>query len=327
MNQPLKASVVIPVYNGEKTIRACLQAVLACVTPEHEVIVVDDGSTDATPSILAEFSCHVIRLAQNKGRGHARNRGIEAARAPHVLLTDADCIVGENWISGALGELRRLKARDVRIVGAAGRILPRPGFFNKCDAYCAYGYNQDFRPRYTDNFCTSNLIVEREAVMSAGLFNEDLPTFEDLDLGLRLLERGCRLSYQPRMTVFHNHTRLGLRGFLAHEYEWGRSIGNYFEIRYPQYHWTPLSPWIDSIVVYAVSAPLFALGITLKIVTKNMISDPSVLLFTPFIFLSKIFYRIGALSCIMRHKIREGADSGLRRRENYGTGKRSYIQG
>lgn len=302
MNKDLLASIVIPAYNAEDTIHACLSSVMAAISPAHEVIVVDDGSTDGTASIVRSFPCRVISQPMNQGPGAARNRGILSAQAPYVLFTDADCIVQKDWVDTALEEFQAQKIMDNGIVGAAGRILPLKGFFNHCDAYSAYGYNQHTTPGYTDNFCTSNLVVERAAIIFAGLFKEDLPAFEDLEMGLRLLKRGGRLYYQPLQVVRHNHRRLGFRGFLGHEYQWGQSIGNYFEVHYPDYRRTPVTRWMGRASVYGVCAPVFALLITFKIVFKNALHHPAVFIYSPFIFLSKLLFRVGALEYIRRQK-------------------------
>jgi glycosyltransferase involved in cell wall biosynthesis len=327
MSDSPQASVVIPVYNGQRTIGVCLRSIFEDRTPNLEVIVVDDGSTDQTASVLSDFPCRVIKLPENKGRGYARNRGVEAAQAPYVLLTDADCVVSKGWALRALAEFQALKKKDGRIVGAAGRILPMKGFFNKCDAFTSYGYNQNLQPDYTDNFCTSNLIVERDAIVSAGLFDESLPTFEDLDLGLRILAKGGRLYYAPKIAVYHNHTRLGIKGFLSHEYEWGRSIGNYFELKYPRYRWTPISRWMHNRLAYLMTAPLFAFLITLKIIATNFRLDPSVVFLAPFIFTSKILFRVGALEYMARRRMPDYTYYDLKTLKVYGTRNRSRSEG
>ena len=84
-----KVSVVIASYNGATTLKTCLQSLEHLNYPDYEVILVDDGSTDATPSIAALFPGIVsLRHAQNLGLGAARNTGIEAATGVTVLVDD-----------------------------------------------------------------------------------------------------------------------------------------------------------------------------------------------------------------------------------------------
>jgi len=89
----MKLSIVVPTFNEEPTLRQVLEAVLAA-NYEKEVIVIDDGSTDATPAILEEFRQHhsvrVIRHARRQGKGSALRDGFAAATGDVVLVQDAD---------------------------------------------------------------------------------------------------------------------------------------------------------------------------------------------------------------------------------------------
>ncbi|MBI2467114.1 MAG: glycosyltransferase family 2 protein [Candidatus Rokubacteria bacterium] len=87
------ASVVIPAYDAEATLPACLAALARqSLAPERfEVIVVDDGSTDATAQVAERAGVRVVRLPANAGPAAARNRGAQAARGEVLVFTDADC--------------------------------------------------------------------------------------------------------------------------------------------------------------------------------------------------------------------------------------------
>ena len=90
-NTPL-ISVVIPVYNVEKTIRACIESVLNQTFDLFEVIFVDDGSSDRSVDIIQEFTDSRMRVItqENRGLAGARNTGIRASKAPFVALLDSD---------------------------------------------------------------------------------------------------------------------------------------------------------------------------------------------------------------------------------------------
>ena len=298
-DKPL-VSIVVPVYNGSRTIRICLDSIYRGQDIAHEVIVINDGSTDNTASILAGYPCRVIWLETNKGRGYARNRGIEASRADLILFTDADCIVCDGWMGKAYRSFLRIQEKDSSIAAVGGRVLPLKGYFNKCDAYSCYGYNQDRLQRYADNFCTANLIAKKLDLIAVGMFDEKLPTFEDRDLGIRLQKSGHRLYYDPAFYIHHNHTRRGLLGFLGHEYQWGRQVGNLFEVRHPDYHRTPFTRYMANFYAYLLTIPIFAAAITCRVVLHNLWHDISVLAVAPFVFLSKLAYRIGALNFVRR---------------------------
>jgi glycosyltransferase involved in cell wall biosynthesis len=82
---------VIPVFNGEKYVAEALESVLAQTYAPIEIIVVDDGSTDDTPGILAAFGSKIRALRQlNAGPSAARSRGIEQARGEYLAFLDAD---------------------------------------------------------------------------------------------------------------------------------------------------------------------------------------------------------------------------------------------
>jgi glycosyltransferase involved in cell wall biosynthesis len=85
-------SVIMPVYNGERFIREAVDSVLAQTHAAWELLIVDDGSTDATPTILAHYHDPRIRVfrQENRGEGGARNTGLDHARGDIVALLDAD---------------------------------------------------------------------------------------------------------------------------------------------------------------------------------------------------------------------------------------------
>lgn len=101
-------SVVIPLYNKEREIEQTLRSVLAQRTPPLEVIVVDDGSTDASADVVRRVGSPTVRLiAQtNRGVSAARNRGIWEARGRYVALLDGD----DRWHPDYLTEIFRLMA-------------------------------------------------------------------------------------------------------------------------------------------------------------------------------------------------------------------------
>ena len=87
-------SIVVPVYNVETYLRHCLDSLVGQTMKDIEIICVDDGSTDASPSIQQEYAARdarIIILSQpNAGQGAARNRALEIARAPYIMFCDSD---------------------------------------------------------------------------------------------------------------------------------------------------------------------------------------------------------------------------------------------
>ena len=98
MKKQVIVSVVIPVYNVEQYLHACLNSVLAQTLQDIEVICVDDASPDSCPQILDEYAerdprVTVIHLAKNSQQAFARNRGMEIAGGKYLYLLDSDDLI------------------------------------------------------------------------------------------------------------------------------------------------------------------------------------------------------------------------------------------
>lgn len=113
-------SVIIPVYNCEKYLRQCLDSVLGQSLQDAEVLCVDDGSTDASPAILAEYASRDGRIAvitqPNGGAGAARNTGLRRATGEYVLFLDGDDWFEKDYFASAVGRIRADHA-DICICG------------------------------------------------------------------------------------------------------------------------------------------------------------------------------------------------------------------
>ena len=111
-------SVIICSLNGAAGVDRCLHALAAQKDVDLEVIVVDDGSTDATSDTAREHSVTVIRHETNRGLAAARNTGLRAASAPIVAFLDDDCEPEPEWAR----EL--LEAYEDSVIGVGGDVLP-----------------------------------------------------------------------------------------------------------------------------------------------------------------------------------------------------------
>lgn len=212
-------SVVVPVYNGQASLRECLDSLLRLRYPSDrlELLVVDNGSTDDTPAIL-EGLRHRIRVLREAKRGPsaARNCGIRAARGEYIALTDADCVVDPDWLAELV---RPLASPDVGVSG--GRILSvRP-----CNRIERFGERihdhrralEEFEPPYA---ISMNWASRRSVLLDVGLFDESLLRGEDVDLAWRIRAAGFRLVYRDAALVYHRNERT-LRGLLAEGYAHG----------------------------------------------------------------------------------------------------------
>ncbi len=198
-----RLSVVIPLHNKQGQIARTLDSVLAQTVRDIEVVVVDDGSTDGGPAVVAACGDPRVRLHRqaNGGVSAARNRGVALARCPLVAFVDAD----DAWHPDHLERLWRLRlahpaavawAANYEIVEAGGRRAPgvRP----------ASGPPLLLTP---ENFyrialqgspvCSSAVMVDKAALLAAGGFPLGVRLGEDLDTWIRLLFRGP-IAFDPQ---------------------------------------------------------------------------------------------------------------------------------
>ncbi|QVL51629.1 MAG: glycosyltransferase family 2 protein [Cyanobium sp. M30B3] len=210
-------SVVIPTYNRLPILRQCLQALerqhLEPPLADYEVVVVDDGSTDATVTWLeaATAACELphLRLIQQAHGGPAqgRNRGVEAARGDVIVFIDSDLVVGPHFL---LCHARSLEA-DWRRWG--NRLSFTYGaVVNTADFHNPTGERHKLRDLSWAYFATGNVAIERALLERAGLFDTafHLYGWEDLELGERLRLLGVRLVRCPAAVGYHWHPALSL---------------------------------------------------------------------------------------------------------------------
>lgn len=205
-------SVVLPTYNQAPLLRLALArlTVQSLAPTAFEVVVVDDGSTDDTPDVIAESArgraaVRGIRLGGNRGRSAARNAGIHAARAPIVVFVDSDILVYPDFLQRHLAihqdAGRPVVGRGPVIVIPTPQVPPQPPRLRSS-------------PAYLD---TANASVPRRALAEAGLFDEGFRLYgwEDFDLGLRLQGRGLPRVFSHQAVAFHVQPPPTL-GTLAH---------------------------------------------------------------------------------------------------------------
>ena len=216
---PKGATLAIPCFDGGETLAQVLGAVRALDPAPAEVLLVDDGSTDISAERAEAEGCRVVRHGFNRGLGAARNSAVVAARTEYIVFIDADCLPEPGMI-GAL--LAGFDAPDV--AGVGGRELsggPCPTAFDL--------WRLAFRPQthgpspLTDVWMLPGLCCayRRSALAAVGGFDGYYRTNgEDVDLGVRLRERGWKLRYRPTAGVTHVR-RDGFKSLLAMCWRYG----------------------------------------------------------------------------------------------------------
>ena len=124
----VKVSVVVPVYNAEKYLEPCLDSLRKQTLKEIEIICVNDGSTDKSGEILAEYAAHDKRIKvitqENQYIGAARNRGIEAATGEYIGFVDNDDLVSPDYFEDLYNAAKKYNT-DVAIAGEVYTLSPR----------------------------------------------------------------------------------------------------------------------------------------------------------------------------------------------------------
>jgi glycosyltransferase involved in cell wall biosynthesis len=213
-------SVIVPVYNGASTIAACITSLLAQAFPseQYELLVVDNASTDATPSIVRSFGERVHLLSETtRGASAARNRGILAARGTNIAFTDADCVVEPQWL-GAI--VKPLGDPTIGIVG--GRILSLVDA-NRIERFGERIHDHQMAIESEQPYVISmNWASPATVLRETGLFDVALLRAQDVDFSWRIHRAGFRLVYSPDAVVRH-HNEKTLWGLMHEGYVHGVS--------------------------------------------------------------------------------------------------------
>jgi len=191
-----KVSIVIPAYNAEKYIQQTVDSVLTQTYPNFEIIVVNDGSTDSTAQILAEYGNKIHYIyQQNKGLSGARNTGFLATRGEYLLFLDSDDLI--------LPDKLDLQVSFLTANPQFALVYSAWQYINK-DASCILG---EIRPHkqghllkelLNHTFYISTIgtvLIRRECLEKVGLFDTSLKRNEDFDLWLRLSRAGYAFGY------------------------------------------------------------------------------------------------------------------------------------
>lgn len=212
-------SVVVPVYNGERTIGSTMEHLFNQSLQPLEIIAVDDGSTDKTAEILKSFGSRIrVYSKRNGGPASARNQGIIASKGSLVAFTDSDCCPDRDW----LAELAK-GFRTLRIAGVGGQVRRASAGLIAEHTDLKGGLNPSLAPG-GKFLClvTANACFRRQALLEANLFDErfENPGGEDSELSVRISSLGHELTYVSSAVVFHRH-RGTLWGLLNNNANYG----------------------------------------------------------------------------------------------------------
>lgn len=211
-----QVTVIIPNFNGARYLRSCLISLARQIRPPAEVIVVDNGSVDASGEVLRAVAPQAVWLPQGKNLGFAAavNAGVRAARGDWVAVLNNDTEVAEGWLDGCMAAAERhpeaaffacrvLDQGDRTRLYSAGDCFLRAGIGYRRGhglADCA----EYRREQEIFSACGCAALYRKDVFQQAGGYDESFFAYlEDVDLGFRLRAAGHRGLYVPAAEVYH----------------------------------------------------------------------------------------------------------------------------
>jgi len=197
---PPMITIIIPVRNGAATLAETLKSVRAQSLGRWEVVIVDDGSTDATPHVISEWLKRDPRFRairqDSQGVSSARNRGVLESRSPWILFLDADDWLSADFLDCMFAALTSQPDASVAYCGSNRILSDGTALAETPGMDMTYPEElQDDPVRALSLSCPlaiHSIIARRQTVLDAGLFDESLKTSEDWDLWLRVARVGAR---------------------------------------------------------------------------------------------------------------------------------------
>jgi glycosyltransferase involved in cell wall biosynthesis len=202
-SERISISVVIPVFNEERVIQRCLDALLEQSDPLDEIIVVNNNSTDATAQLLASYPSVTVVNESRKGITYARTTGFDAARSTVIARIDADTIVARDWAATMRSEFTRQPDLSALAGGAAvAEVSPRGRFW-------ARWWYRSFRRWHQNSIGVTPMMYGFNGALRRTAWNEirDLTSLddhrisEDVDVTISLLKTGHRIAYCEELVV------------------------------------------------------------------------------------------------------------------------------
>jgi len=199
-----RVSVVVCAYNAADTLDECLASLMAVRYPDYEVILVNDGSRDATGAIGRRYPKVRVIDIPNGGLSAARNVGMHAADGEIVAYTDADVRVDPDWLTYLV---QPFLTGDYIGSGGPNVVPPDDDWVAQCVARAPGGPTHVLLDdRVAEHVPGCNMAFRRESLMAVGGFNPVyLRAGDDVDACWRLQAAGGRIGFAPSALVWHHH--------------------------------------------------------------------------------------------------------------------------
>jgi O-antigen biosynthesis protein len=225
-----KVSVIVCTFNGSHTLKECLESLLRLDYSNYEVIVINDGSTDATAQIAQSYSFRVITTA-NRGLSSARNTGLKAATGEIVAYIDDDAYADPHWLRYLAGTFMNTQHAGV---GGPNIAPPDNGLVADCVAHSPGNpVHILLSDSEAEHIPGCNMAFRKTALEAIGGFD---PQFrlagDDVDVCWRLQQKGWTLGYSPGAMVWH-HRRNSIRAYWKQQHNYGKAE-SFLEKKWPE---------------------------------------------------------------------------------------------
>jgi GT2 family glycosyltransferase len=213
-------SVVVCSYNGARTIRDCLDGLKRLKYPSYEVIVVNDGSTDATEKIASEYDFRVI-TTKNYGLSHARNVGWRAAAGEIVAYIDDDAYPDSDWLVYLANAFMHTNHGGI---GGPNVAPTGGGLIADCIAHAPGGpVHVLVSDEEAEHIPGCNMAFRKAALKAIGGFDTQFRAAgDDVDVCWRLQKNGYTIGFTPSALVWH-HRRGSLAAYWKQQAGYGKA--------------------------------------------------------------------------------------------------------
>lgn len=219
-------SIIVPAYNDEHKIKDTLSSVFDSRVRNFEVIVVNDGSSDATAIVAAKFPCKVLTFSENKGAAAARNAGARIADGDILVFIDSDVIVEKDFLERFTEAFAQADSPDA-VIGVYGKKRVLSNMFSVYKNLFLHLNQDNDSPRFWSG-CAA---IKKEVFLGAGGFDETKKgaLAEDTAFGYILHKNGRRICIRRDIQVRHGH-RYTLAGIFKNDFlktaEWVRVLAS-----------------------------------------------------------------------------------------------------
>jgi GT2 family glycosyltransferase len=197
-------SVVMPVFNAESTLAECLTRLCNSSFGDFEIVLVDDGSTDQSRAIAANFPLRIVPTPGRVGPAAARNVGARAAEGDVLFFIDSDVMVRPDTLARIAGALEQTDLDGV--VGVQAVDMRHRDLVSRYkNLWMRWTYVRRQRNGHVPLFYTTAAAIRRDAFLRAGGFDQGYatPNVEDTAFGQRLARLGIRVRVDPELEVEH----------------------------------------------------------------------------------------------------------------------------